>query len=164
MIVLDTSTLILLAKIDLLRLLAEKTRLQIPIEVQLEALAKPELYDARIIAEMIVNGEIQVAKEIEKHQCQQLQKDFGLEVGEASALLLVKKTGVPFGTDDELAIKAAKIMGISFFTAIHVVTELYEKGRLDQKSALTKLERLEKIGRYDLQIIEDARQRIQEKR
>ncbi len=160
MIILDASTLILLAKIDLLPLLAEKTELKITQEVQEEALFKPELYDARMISEMIHKGNIQVARQARPPIRRQIQNDFGLEPGEASALLLAREMNAPLATDDGLAIKASKIMGIPFLTSIHVVTELYVKGRISQKTALAKLERLEKIGRYNLQIMEDARKSI----
>jgi predicted nucleic acid-binding protein len=159
-IILDTSTLILLAKIELLPLLAEKTELKITQEVQDEALFKPKLYDARVIAEMLHRGTIQVAKGTHGSIRQQIQNDFGLGPGEASALLLAREMNAPLATDDGLAIKAAKIMGIPFLTSIHVVTELYVKSRISQKTALVKLERLEEIGRYSLQIMEDARKSI----
>ena len=161
MVVLDASTLILLAKTDLLPLLAEKTRLLIPEEVQREALAKPELYDARVIAGMLRSGKIQVLKDPQIQRRKQLQDDFALEPGEASALLLAREKHLPLGTDDGPTIKAAKLMGIPFLTAIHVLVELCEKGRLDTQTALAKLERLRQLGRYSVHILEDAHKRIQ---
>ena len=66
------------------------------------------------------------------------------------------------GTDDGVAIKAAKIVGVPFFTAIHVLLELHEKGRMNGKAALVKLDMLQKVGRYSVQILQDARKRIKE--
>ena len=160
MIVLDTSTLVLLAKSDLLPLLSENTRLMIPREVEQEALAKPELYDAQVIAQMIQMKTLQVSRETATLLCRQIQDDFGLGVGEAAALLLAKKTHAPLATDDWLAIKAAKIMGIPFLTALHVLVALRKKGRIEKKSAIVKLETLQRIGRYHTQIIVDARENI----
>jgi len=162
MIVLDASTLILLAKSDLLPLLAEKTQIEIPPEVQQEATARRELYDARMIEGMLRTGKIQVSKSVRLERRRKIQVDFGLEAGEAAALLLAKENDQPLGTDDGPAIKAAKIMGIPFFTAIHVLLELHEKGRMDDKAALVKLDILQKAGRYRIQILEDARKRIRE--
>ena len=162
MIVLDASTLILLAKSDLLPLLAEKTQIQIPPEVRQEALARRELYDARMIDGMLRAGKIQVSTAARPDRRRQIQADFGLEAGEAAALLLAKENDQPLGTDDGPAIKAAKIMGIPFFTALHVLLELHEKGRMDGKAALVKLDMLQKAGRYSSQILEDARKRIRE--
>ncbi len=164
MLVLDASTLILLAKCDLLPLLAEKTPLAVPPEVEREALAKPDLYDARVIATMLRAGKLRVLKPARAERRRRVQGDFGLEAGEAEALLLAKEKEAPIGTDDWPAIKAAKIMGIPFMTAIHVLVELCRKGRLSRESALSKLEKLERVGRYSVRILEDARERIQKAR
>ncbi len=162
MVVLDASTLILLAKSDLLQLLSEKTKIEIPPQVQREALARRELYDARMIERLIRTGRIQISKSPDPDQRRQIQTDFGLEAGEAAALLLAGESNRPLGTDDGPAIKAAKIMEVPFFTAIHVLLELYEKRRINAKIALAKLDALQKLGRYSVQILADARSRIQE--
>lgn len=160
MIVLDASSLILLAKCDLLPLLAEKTPLAIPLEVEREALAKPELYDAQVIASMIADKRVQVMKLAHEQHCKQVQIDFGIEAGEAEALLLAKEKNVPIATDDWPAIKGAKIMGIPFVTAMNVLIELRRKNRLSAESALSKLDKLESVGRYHIRIVEDARERL----
>lgn len=164
MIVVDTSTLILLAKTDLLPLLAEKTRLLIPEQVRREALAKPKLYDARVIADMLRTGTIQLVKDPNVKRCRRIQEDFALEAGEAAALLVAREKRLPLGADDGPTIKAAKLLGVPFVTAIHVLVELREKGRIDTDTALAKLERLQQVGRYSVQILEDARKRIQRRR
>jgi predicted nucleic acid-binding protein len=160
MIVFDASTLILLAKIDLLPLLTEKTRLLIPEEVRREALAKPELYDARVIGGLLRTGTIQLVRGSSVRRCKQLQADFALGAGEAAALLVAKEKHLPLGTDDGPTIKAAKLLDVPFVTAIHVAVALHETGRLDTDTALAKLERLQQVGRYSIQILEDARKRI----
>lgn len=161
MAVLDASTLILLAKSDLLPLLTERTHVEIPQEVQREALARKELYDARIIEGMLRAGKIQLSKYARPARRRQIQLDFGLQAGEAAALLLAKENNRPLGTDDSPAIKAAKIMGVPFFTAIHVLLELHEKGQISKKAALVKLDVLQKVGRYSAQILDDAKKRIE---
>jgi predicted nucleic acid-binding protein len=158
--VLDASTLILLAKSDLLLLLAENTQINIPEEVQQEALARRGSYDALMIEEMIRSGKILVSKSVGTDRRKRVQADFGLEAGEAAALVLAKESDQALGTDDGPAIKAAKIMRIPFFTAVHVLLELHEKGRINGKAALAKLDTLQKVGRYSAQILEDARKRI----
>ena len=162
MVVLDASTLILLAKSDLLPLLAESTQMNIPEEVRQEALARKGSYDALMIEEMVRSGKIRVSRLARTERRRRVQADFGLEAGEAAALVLAKESSQPIGTDDGPAIKAAKIIGVTFFTAIHVLLGLHEKGRIDGKAALAKLEALQKVGRYSVQILEDARKRIKE--
>ena len=63
-------------------------------------------------------------------------------------------------TDDGPAIKVAKILGVSFATAIDFLVRAYEKGMLTKEVALIKLEKLRKYGRYNFQIIQDARGRL----
>jgi predicted nucleic acid-binding protein len=163
MVVLDTSTLILLAKTDLLPRLIERTHVAIPQEVQREALAKEELYDAKVIAQALASGAMRRLATTPLKRRQQLEADFALGPGEAAAVLWAKIRGAPVGTDDGPAIKAAKILGVPFFTAIHVLTALYEKGRLDRAMALAQLEQLQQVGRYSVSIVEDARTSIRKK-
>jgi hypothetical protein len=78
--------------------------------------------------------------------------------------VLAKDKHRVIGIDDGPGIRAAKILGIPFVTAMHVLIGLYEDGQLPIESALAKLESLEKWGRYHVQIAEDARSRIQKRR
>ncbi|MBI4669850.1 MAG: hypothetical protein HY747_11855 [Elusimicrobia bacterium] len=160
MIVLDASTLILLAKTDLLVLLAEKTKILITEEVRRESQVKPDLYDAQIIRRMVEEDRIKVIPGTKESQTKPLEKELRLDKGGASSLLLARDQGYILGTDDGPAIKAAKILGVEFFTAIHVLVELSRKGRLQEPVALAKLEQLELLGRYNPQILRDARERI----
>lgn len=157
MLVLDTSTLLLLAKSDLLRALAARTALVIPRQVEEEALVKPELDDARTVAHFLHQGRVR-SHEVSGAHSRRLQHEFGLGVGEAAALWLAKHKGVPVGTDDRPAMRAAKLLGVPFFTTLHVLGRLCETGRLDQRLALAKLERLERFGRYSAQILAEARE------
>ena len=160
MIVLDTSTLVLLAKADVLPLLVENTPLVIPHEVESEALAKPSLYDAQVIARLVQAGAIRVTKKGSSIQRRRLERDFKLGIGEAAAVLLAMERRLPLGTDDGLAIKAAKILNVPFLTALHVVMALYQQGRLDRRVASAKLDALQRWGRYALPILEVAREQL----
>ncbi len=163
-VVLDTSTLILLARIDLLPILTERTGVLIPAEVEREAMARPQSYDAKLISSTVAAGKVKVTDEVGPDRFKRIAADFGLDAGEAAALALAKKRGLPLGTDDGPAIKASKIMEVPFFTAVHVLLELYGKRRIAGDEALAKLHVLEKIARYSVQILEDARKQIKEKR
>ena len=160
MLVLDTSTLILLAKADVLPILVESTPLIIPHEVETEALANPLLYDAQVIARLVQAKAIRIIREGSRAQRRRLETDFKLGVGEAAAVLLAMERHLPLGTDDGPAIKAAKVLRVSFLTALHVVTALDEQGRLDRQVALSKLDTLQRWGRYAPPILEVARAQI----
>ena len=157
MIVFDTSTLVLLAKLDLLQIVTDSNEVLIPQQVKREALAKPELYDARLIQRLITARSLRVSSEISVAGCRSLQGQFNLDRGEAAAILLAKKRGAALAIDDGAGIKTAKVMGLPFLTAVRFLMEFYDRGRIDQKTALAKLDALAKVGRYDVRILKDVR-------
>ncbi|MBI3292005.1 MAG: hypothetical protein HYZ73_04260, partial [Elusimicrobia bacterium] len=59
-------------------------------------------------------------------------------------------------TDDGVAIKACKLVGVPFVTALHVLLQAAERRVVDRSMALVKLEQLQKAGRYHPRILEEA--------
>ena len=163
-IVFDSSTLILLAKVGLLQGVTEKMNIIIPRQVKEETLAKPQVDDAQLIDRMIKDGKIDVSEEAPPASTKAIREQFRIDVGETAALFLAKEKGSVLGIDDGPGIRAAKILGVPFVTAIHVLTGFCEQGCINSQSAMAKLESLEKWGRYHVQIIEDARARMQKER
>jgi hypothetical protein len=78
----DSSTLILLAKIDLLRESAADISIVIPPKVKEECLLKDSL-DALLIRTLIAEGKIKVEKAGNPEAVRKLQADFRIEAGEA---------------------------------------------------------------------------------
>ncbi len=161
MIIFDASTLILLAKVDLLEAIAKQQKVVITPVVEKESI-RPDRPDAKLIARLIAEERILV-KEVSEaaSDIKRLQKDFHLDLGEASSLWLAGRLGAIIATDDGLAIKAAKVLGIGFATAIHFLVMAYTSGAIPRVLALAKLEKLERVGRYHKQIIEDAKSKLQ---
>lgn len=157
--VFDSSTLILLAKIDLLRECAEEMSVVIPPKVKEECLVKDSL-DALLIKTLIAEGKIKVEKAGNQEAVRKLQADFRIEAGEAQALWLAKRLGCPLAVDDGPTIKACKVLGIQFVTAIHFLFKLKATGKLELPPALAKLDSLAAYGRYSRKIIEHAAQRL----
>jgi len=155
----DSSTLILLAKIDLLRESAEDISIVIPPKVKEECLFKESL-DASLIKTLIAEGKIKVEKAGNQEAVRKLRADFRIEAGEAQALWLGKRLGVPLAVDDGPTIKACKVLGVQFVTAIHFLINLRARGKLELPLALAKLDALAAYGRYSRKIIEDAAQRL----
>jgi len=133
-VVFDASTLILLAKVDLLQIMARKVEIHIPRIIENEALAKPDLYDAQLIARMIKEGAIRVSDAVASVGVKTIQKQFRLAEGEAAALWMAKDKKCVLGIDDGPGIRAAKIMGVPFVTAVQVLVGLSEQGHLDKPS------------------------------
>lgn len=155
----DASTLILLAKITVLRSFAQITTTIITTVVRAEVLAKKEAEDAKIIERLLTEGIIQGSTE--KIQMTPFIENLALGRGEAEALNLAFKRKQILATDDWCAIKACKIVDVKFVTAIHCLLYLVRKEVLDKRLALEKLKRLDEYGRYSLEIMKDARKRIE---
>ena len=159
--VFDASTLILLAKVDLLRDVCARRVLRIPGTVKDECLTKKSP-DALLIAALIEEQRIRVEPVRGAKMIRQLCRDFHIEQGEAEALYLAKQDGALLAVDDGPTIKACKVLGQPFVTAIHFVIEAAARKDLSPSSALVTLEKLATYGRYSPRILQDAAARIRE--
>ena len=155
MIIFDASTLILLAKIDLLQMVLNKYEGVIPEIVKKEVEYK-EALDTKVIIQQIKEGRLIVNKDPDKNKMKKICKDFPLGRGEAAALIFANERESVLATDDGLAIKVCKIFNIKFITAIHFLIGT----DLDKIRAKAKLDLLKKYGRYSARIIKDAEKRI----
>jgi predicted nucleic acid-binding protein len=155
LIVFDASTLILLAKIDILQLVLNQYSGIIPEIVKEEVIYKNEM-DTELIIQQIKDGNLAVEKNPSKDKMKHILKDFPLGRSEVAALIIAKEKDIVLVTDDGLAIKVCKIFGVKFATAIHF---LIGEG-LDKSLTMAKLKLLKKYGRYSADIIKDAEERI----
>ncbi len=103
-IVFDSSTLILLAKIDLLREVCLEIRAFIPEQVRQEVLVK-KTPDAELARLLIHEAGLEV-KQVRRELARKLEGDFRLHAGEAEALALSIDLAVPLAVDDGPTIKA----------------------------------------------------------
>ncbi len=136
MIVFDTSTLILLAKIDILPLVLKRYKGIIPQEVK-KALHKDTI-DAKLISQQIKDGKLILSKNPDTKKVKLIYKEFTLGKGEAAALMVAKEENRLFAVDDGLAIKVCKIFNIKLVTAIHFLIG----AGLDKKLTMAKLDLL----------------------
>lgn len=155
MIIFDASTLILLSKIDLLQSVLGKYKGAIPETVKKEIEYKDGM-DTRAITQQMKEGRLDLKADPDNKIINKICKDFPIGKGEAAAFLIAKQNNFMLATDDGLAIKVCKIFSIRFITAIHFLIG----AGLKEDIALTKLELLNKYGRYSTRIIEDAEKRI----
>lgn len=162
MIIFDTSTLILLAKAEILREILKKIEAAIPEVVRREATLLKDRLDAKLIGRCIGEGLIRVrAREaFKKADLIRLMQDFRLSEGEATALLLAQRQNGCLATDDGPAMKACKILGVPFVTAMNLLVHAVQKRWIPKETALVKLEALNRAGRYEIRIVQDARERI----
>lgn len=156
--VFDSSTLILLAKTELVRLVSEDIQIIIPKMVRVECTHK-DIFDARLISSLITKEKVKVAN-VKREPVEKLLKDFKIHAGEAEALALALKRQLPLAADDLPTIKVCKILNIKFATAIHFLINQTEEGKIDRDTAIVKLEKLSLYGRYNRRIIDDAAKRL----
>ncbi len=158
-IVFDSSTLILLAKIEMLRSVSEDVRIIIPGMVEGESIIK-DTFDSKLISSLIGEGKIEVLKMAKKERVKKLCKDFRIHPGEAEALALAMHRTVPLAVDDLPAIKACKILNRPFTTAIHLLLKVAASGKISGDTAFVKLEKISFYGRYSKRIIDNAYSRL----
>lgn len=156
--VFDSSTLILLAKTELLGIISEDIQIIIPKTVKAECTRKDTL-DAKLISALIDNRKIEVVG-ANKEAVGMLFRDFKIHIGEAEALAIALKRELPLAVDDLPTIKACKILNVQFTTAIHFLINIAENGVINKEMAVVKLEKLSFYGRYNKRIIDDAAKRL----
>jgi predicted nucleic acid-binding protein len=163
MIVFDASTLILLAKINMLDLFIShvQQRVCIPEKVRSEATAE-EREETPFIIRCLEDGKITVVKIKNTALARKFSEDFNIDAGEAEALALaIEKKASIVATDDRNAIRACKVLKLDFITAVAVLIRAAEKGVIEKDEGLVKLQKLKSVGRYSKAIIEDAARQIQ---
>ena len=166
MIVFDASTLILIAKVELLDLFLANVGVPvaIPGEVEKECCASKKALDAVIIQRALDESRINTVVVKNRRLTAKLQEDFRMGRGEAEAIALALDEKAQFlGIDDKNGIHACKLSGIAFTTAVGILIRSREKGLLEESEALEKLALLAKHGRYKDSIIEDARLKLEVK-
>jgi predicted nucleic acid-binding protein len=164
MFVFDASTLILIAKIELLDLFLGSISMvvAVPRAVERECCGGKKTLDGLIIRKAMDEDRIHVLS-AESRLAGQLQQDFSLGRGEAEAIVLaVREKARMIGMDDKNGINACKLLGVQFTTAVGILLRSREKGLIDSAEALHRLSALAKHGRYRKAIVEDARLRLEE--
>lgn len=164
MIVFDASTLILIAKAELLDLFLAHVSVPvaIPAEVEQECCGSKKALDALIIQRALDESRMKTLAVRNRRLVNRLGSDFSLGKGEAEAITLaLSEKARLLGIDDKNGINACKLVGLAFTTAIGILIRSREKGLLHGPEALAKLALLVKHGRYKSSIIEDAKLKLE---
>ena len=155
MLVSNTSTLVLLAKIGCLETFVEiSPTIEVPAQVKKEALFEKDSYYAKLIDKLINHKKIKVTF-IDKARVTGIMSHFKLDEGEAATYKLFnnKKHGAILTDDGEL-IKLCKLEKVPFICAMAIVIRLFERKKLSKEDTLSKLEELHTIGRYSEKLYE----------
>ena len=123
--VFDSSTAILLAKVQLLGIAAERLNIFFSEAVKDETTNK-DTFDSKLIIKLINENKIKVVK-ANQSNVNVLIEDFNIEKGEAESIEIASAKKCILATDDGPCIKSCRILGIKFATAIHFLISFYEK-------------------------------------
>jgi predicted nucleic acid-binding protein len=166
MVIFDASTLILIAKAELLDtfLVGSDLAVAIPVEVEKECCSFKKSFDALMIQKAVDESRVRVLAVKNRKLVAKLRADFGLGKGEAEAVALaLSEKAQLLGIDDKNGINACKLLGIAFTNAVGILIRSREKGLVERSDALAKLAMLAKYGRYKDSIIEHARLKLEGK-
>jgi len=165
MLILDTSTLILIAKIELLDVFLKDIGMEIaiPQAVEDECCGGKKTLDALFIRKALDESRLKVRGVRNRKLVAKLKEDFSMGRGESEAIALaLQEKALLVGIDDKSGMNACKLAGIPFTTAIGILVRSREKGLIGRGDALAKLAALAKFGWYRNAILEDARLRLEE--
>ena len=156
-LVLDASTAILLAKVDLLREVTARGAVIMAGTAVDEALAR-DSDDARMIRSLL--DERSIGRVAAPAGADALMRDFRIDRGEAETIAVARETGATCATDDGPAIRCCRALGIPFTSAIGLLAAMAEADVVEPTLALELLAKLQRFGRYDARILEDVARRI----
>jgi len=165
MIVFDSSTLILIAKIELLDLFLSEIGMEvaIPRAVEEECCGGKKTLDALMIQKAVDESRITVRSVKNRKLVLKLEQDFSMGRGESEAIALaLQEKARLVGIDDKRGINACKLTGVPFTTAIAILLRSRQKGLIEKDDALARLSSLARHGRYKSSILEDAKRRLEE--
>lgn len=147
MLVSNASTLILLAKVSIIRkFLGEFGEVAIPVEVEKE-IAEGDMFDSKLLRKEIEDNHI-IVKAI-KSGTSNITKEFRIHKGEAEAYILYNECNAKaILTDDGELIKLCKLFEIPFINALAIITRMFEKGIITHAEACEYLQKLNDYGRY----------------
>jgi predicted nucleic acid-binding protein len=164
MFVLDASTLILIAKAEMLDSFLRNVGIDvgIPVAVEKECCNVKKSLDALMIRKALSEARIKAIAVRDRKLVARVQADFGLGMGEAEAIVLALEVKARvLGIDDKSGINACKLLGVAFTTVIGILVRMCEKRLFTASEALAKLEELARHGRYKGSILQDARRRLE---
>jgi predicted nucleic acid-binding protein len=165
MLIFDSSTLILIAKVELLDRFLKGIGMEIaiPKAVEDECCGGKKTLDALFIRKALDESRIKVKGVRNRKLVAKLEEDFSMGRGESEAIALaLQEKALLVGIDDKNGMNACKLAGIPFTTAVGILVRSREKGLIDRDDAAMKLSALAKFGWYRSAILEDARLRLEE--
>lgn len=165
MIVSNSGTLMHLTKINRLNLLKEIFgEVIIPHEVKLEVVDRGKdegIADAFLIEKEIENGWI-VISQANDNKIKEIAQSAGIDIGEASAIMLARNKKYSVLIDDLAARRFAAGLGIQVVGSIGVLIRSAKMHKISKIEALDALDKLGRVMWLSIDVYEDARKIVEE--
>ena len=159
----DASTLILLAKVGLLErfFAAWKGNVLVTPMVATEAWGQKASPEVAELSRRASAGDLRVQAVDDQRSCQALREDFSLGPGEAETIWAAsRQSNAVVATDDRLAIRACRTLGVPWTSALSIVILMHERQLLTRDLAQGFLKALSVHGRYHREVMADAEKRL----
>ncbi len=165
MIASNSGPLIHLARIDRLKLLKELFgEVIIPLEVRFEVVDRGKeegMADAFLIESEIENGWI-IIEENSNNKVRDIAQSAGIDIGEASVIMLARRRKCPVLIDDLAARRFAAGLGLEVVGSIGVLIRCVRMKTISKRDALEALEKLGRVMWLSIDVYEDAQKIIDE--
>jgi predicted nucleic acid-binding protein len=158
-IVADASSLILLAKVGALEMVALRLRCLTSVQAFNEATVRRDFVDAVHILDLAKRGRIHVRKVGSGH-ARTFSAEWGLGLGESAALLLAIRFRECFVTDDLKAMQTARALGVPVSTSPLLIAAGVKSGWWVKKVGLAKLETLKEFFWVKPEIIDLVKDKL----
>lgn len=161
-IIIDTCSIILLAKSSVLEELSKQHNLVITNYVYDEVVKGKDrkFLDAMMTERLCKEKKIKKIGVKNKKLLNKIKNDFGLGDGEASTVAYSIETGERILTDNKQGRKAAKVYGLKLLGSAEIVVSLFKTKKIDEDKAIGALKVLRQFGWFEEYIIEEALKKI----
>jgi len=165
-LIFDASTLILLAKVEILDVFLDdfKGPVLLPEAVEAECIGGQPRPDGMLIQQRIREGRLVVEPVRQPRVTARLIQDFRIGLGEAEALALAlekEEDAAVVATDDRNAIRACKVLRLEFVSSLGILVRAVEKRLLTPDDGKRFLKRLVSYGRFKASLIEEVSHQIE---
>lgn len=150
----DATSLILLAKANLLEVFVRRNKVVIP-KLVYEEVGKGKdkgREDIILVEKLIAKNQLSVVS-VNNTIKDKIANILNLKGGEQEVIAIASEKGHTIITDDKKCINAAKALDIGFVTSLDVVVALYKKGAISKEKATNSIYILEEYGWYSRDLI-----------
>jgi len=157
----DATSLILLAKANLLEVFVRRNNVVIPKLVYGEVAKGKDKgrEDSILVEKLIAKNQLSVVS-ANKAIKDKIGRLFNIKGGEQEVIAIASEKKHIVITDDKRCINAAKALDIFFVTSLDVVVALYKNGVISKEKVIHSIDALEEYGWYSKELVKYYKEAI----